>query len=1010
MSRIRRPWSPIPCLVLAAFVLAAPSRAEADLFSAPTAAPEGGLQTCALNGAVCLSSPTMETPPGGGIVVRGAPTLTIRPRGASPIAIQLGEAEITVTPTGFRFMGSAGVQGFGPLTGWEFAGPHGDLAVGLGSSPAFDGYERNGSPPGFPVGDTRIRKENDWFYIYISYGTEFAVVAPGGNLQISQELLAGNTLLIGIRPSSPEQFVFYLGGGFTAPITYQVVGDGYVLVQNGAHASSLAPIDVYSEFPGNRTLAGTLSPSLLVGGTVQLGSPSVPISGWAQMGLQLDPRRLNDTRGRIEGSLTLNLDQYPPFSASIPLVQAAAFVSGEHTLVKAGNVPASIFAGTPLEDFDVGTGGYAFHAYVPYARSPVIQFRAEGARIAGLRLGDFKVAFLDGGRVAARGNLHLFGADYAMVGTITTGPNARLRLTNTAGVTLCGQTLGEGLIEVTVSRTDASVRISGNVNLSGVRFRVNETYSASQLTALLESASLPLPPVSFAQDLRVNISGRAYGIVVSGSAAGTLSRSPSVLASGSASIRSPAIHTPASGCFTPPCTGGCSRSCVAGVCGPETCIPRQCYDETCTVPAVNLAAVDESSSFRNVTVSPSGFSVQVPVAGRTSVDPTYDSPTPAPTPALEPATTSPAPTTVAPRPVPLGPSTPPSTPRPTPTPTPMPAPQPPPTRPVPVPAPAPVPTPVTAPAPGPRFRMSNAWRGPDVCLEAQEPSPGRLAVRLVRCTGNEAQQWVRVPTDGDAMMLTTVRFGAGLCLDVDEGSGASALLTLAPCAGRPGQRFHANAAGAYSRLTNDLRGPQSCVDVVNDGTNDRVRMAPCGNYAGQAWQMPGDAAPAPAPAPTPQPVPVPQPVPQPVPVPQSTTEWRVMRMTNAWRGPEICLEYAPGGPITVVLTACNGSAAQIWVGLLDASGAVRLTTRRGGVDRCLDVADGSNRLVFAPCSDRAGQRWHAVDAGGGNYRLSNDLGGSERCLDVVNDGTNNQVQIAPCGNYSGQFWQLPVER
>lgn len=287
------------------------------------------------------------------------------------------------------------------------------------------------------------------------------------------------------------------------------------------------------------------------------------------------------------------------------------------------------------------------------------------------------------------------------------------------------------------------------------------------------------------------------------------------------------------------------------------------------------------------------------------------------------------------------------------------------------------------------------------------------------------------------MQLTSVRFGAGICLDVDESSGGTSLMTLTPCSGRPGQRFHTSSVGAYTRLTNDLRGPSSCLDVVNDGTNNRVRMAPCGSYSGQSWLMPGAVTPTPEPPPQPrpapqqppapvpprpQPTPVPQPVPYtepapqpqpmpvPMPVPQARAEWRVMRMTNAWRGPDVCLEYSPGGPITVVLTACNGSPGQVWVGLLDASGAVRLTARNGGTERCLDVADGSNRLTFAPCSDRPGQRWHAVDAGGGNFRLSNDLGGPSRCLDVINDGTNNQLQLAPCGNYSGQFWALPPER
>lgn len=146
----------------------APAAARADFFDAPRPAPGGGFQICAGNGVLCLLAPMIEQPPGGGVSVRGAPTLVISPAGEPPIAIRLGEAEVTVTPTGFRFMGSAGFDGFGPLTGLQFTGPHGDLAVGLGSSPAFDGYETNGSgdtPPGFPVGDTRIRKDDRFVYV-----------------------------------------------------------------------------------------------------------------------------------------------------------------------------------------------------------------------------------------------------------------------------------------------------------------------------------------------------------------------------------------------------------------------------------------------------------------------------------------------------------------------------------------------------------------------------------------------------------------------------------------------------------------------------------------------------------------------------------------------------------------------------------------------------------------------------------------------------------------------------
>ena len=32
--------------------------------------------------------------------------------------------------------------------------------------------------------------------------------------------------------------------------------------------------------------------------------------------------------------------------------------------------------------------------------------------------------------------------------------------------------------------------------------------------------------------------------------------------------------------------------------------------------------------------------------------------------------------------------------------------------------------------------------------------------------------------------------------------------------------------------------------------------------------------------------------------------------------------------------------------------------------------------------------------------------GQNKCLDIVNDGKNNRLQMADCGNYSGQFWSI----
>ncbi len=42
----------------------------------------------------------------------------------------------------------------------------------------------------------------------------------------------------------------------------------------------------------------------------------------------------------------------------------------------------------------------------------------------------------------------------------------------------------------------------------------------------------------------------------------------------------------------------------------------------------------------------------------------------------------------------------------------------------------------------------------------------------------------------------------------------------------------------------------------------------------------------------------------------------------------------------------------------------------------------------------------------GKYRLTTQFTGPNKALDVINDGTNNELQMADLGNYSGQYWTL----
>lgn len=91
------------------------------------------------------------------------------------------------------------------------------------------------------------------------------------------------------------------------------------------------------------------------------------------------------------------------------------------------------------------------------------------------------------------------------------------------------------------------------------------------------------------------------------------------------------------------------------------------------------------------------------------------------------------------------------------------------------------------------------------------------------------------------------------------------------------------------------------------------------------------------------------------------------------------------------------------------SSPYRLTTQFTGENKCLDIVnDGTNnKLIMADCGNYSGQMWSIEPTRTlGAYRMRTQFTGDDKCLDIVNDGTNNQVIMADCGNYSGQFWSI----
>ena len=78
-------------------------------------------------------------------------------------------------------------------------------------------------------------------------------------------------------------------------------------------------------------------------------------------------------------------------------------------------------------------------------------------------------------------------------------------------------------------------------------------------------------------------------------------------------------------------------------------------------------------------------------------------------------------------------------------------------------------------------------------------------------------------------------------------------------------------------------------------------------------------------------------------------------------------------------------------------------------NKCVDIInDGTNnKLTIAECGNYSGQQWLIPNENSNSFQ--NNFSGMNNCIDIVNDGVNNQLIMNPCGNYSGQEWSTNNE-
>jgi hypothetical protein len=145
-----------------------------------------------------------------------------------------------------------------------------------------------------------------------------------------------------------------------------------------------------------------------------------------------------------------------------------------------------------------------------------------------------------------------------------------------------------------------------------------------------------------------------------------------------------------------------------------------------------------------------------------------------------------------------------------------------------------------------------------------------------------------------------------------------------------------NAQVEQNRLRNTLTGSGYCLDIINDGDNNKLTMAMCGNVAGQRWSLTA-----------------------------SDTNPQAYRLQTPLTGTENCLATIEDGKNNrLTIAKCSNAPGQLWsVTPSNAnpgySGYSSLRNELTGADRCLKIInDGkNNKLTMAKCSNVAGQSW-----------------------------------------------------
>ena len=140
-------------------------------------------------------------------------------------------------------------------------------------------------------------------------------------------------------------------------------------------------------------------------------------------------------------------------------------------------------------------------------------------------------------------------------------------------------------------------------------------------------------------------------------------------------------------------------------------------------------------------------------------------------------------------------------------------------------------------------RLRNTLTGANKCLDIVNDGQNNQ-LTMTTCANVAGQRWTITANQNNPQnyRLQTPFAGAEKCLEVINDDRKDRLV-MSPCNDSPGQIWNISdnrtnpGYTGYSRLRSQIAGADKCLDIVNDGRNNKLTMAQCAKIAGQNWRI-----------------------------------------------------------------------------------------------------------------------------------------------------------------------------